>query len=295
VTGGRPGLVVATWNIRAGIGPGEPFPPAWWRHVRPDRLSGIASFIGQLDADVVALEEVAVLDVDGELIDMPGELAKRTGYDVRYAAVGHFPIVDPESGRTVGASLWGNAILSRLPISASAGLGLPMAADDDLVEPVGGLDPLIGGPHRLAGVRYADAPTGSREPRSLVQATIESAFGPVHLVATHLTHVGGGQRRQQAAAVAEVVSALDGPVVVTGDLNAPVDAPALEPLAGTLTDAFAATGTPVGDPARRSCGPFPLDHVLVRDLRPIACAVDRAAGDLSDHWPVRAVLEPAET
>jgi hypothetical protein len=31
---------VVTWNIRAAIGPGEPFPPAWWRHVRQDRLAG---------------------------------------------------------------------------------------------------------------------------------------------------------------------------------------------------------------------------------------------------------------
>jgi endonuclease/exonuclease/phosphatase family metal-dependent hydrolase len=285
---------VATWNIRAAIGPGNPFPPAWWRHVRRDRLAAIAALIGHLDADVVALQEVAVHNVDGELTDMPGELGRATGYDVRYAAVGHFPIVDPDSGTTVGASLWGNTILSRLPIAASAGMALPVAADDDHVEPVGGRDPLTGDPHPLAGVRHADALTGSREPRALVQATVESAFGPVHVLATHLTHVGSGQRRKQAAFIAGIASDLDGPVVVTGDLNGLIDAPALEPLTRTLTDAFSATGTPPGDPRRTSCGPFAIDHVLVRHLRAVACAVDRAAGDLSDHWPIRAVLEPVD-
>jgi endonuclease/exonuclease/phosphatase family metal-dependent hydrolase len=290
-TAGDASLVVATWNIRAAIGPGDPFPPAWWREVRRDRLAAIASFIGGLDADVVALQEVAVYNVDGDLTDMPAEIGRAIGYDVRYAAVGHFPIVDPESGVTVGASLWGNAILTRLPIAATGGTALPVAADDDLVEPVGGLDPLTGEPHRFAGVRYADAATGSREPRALVVATVEAPFGPVRVLATHLTHVGSAQRRSQATFVADAAAGFDGPVVVTGDLNAPIDAAALTPLVGALTDAFSATGTPPGDPRRVSCGPFPIDHVLVRGLRPRECVVDRRAGDLSDHWPVRAVLD----
>lgn len=286
-------VAVATWNIRAAIGPGEPFPPAWWRHVTRERLEAIAGFIRRLDADVVALQEVAVLNVDGHLVDMPTELARLTGTDVRYAAVGHFAVVEPETGRTVGACLWGNALLSRVPIAASAGIGLPIAGDDALIEPEGALDPLTGTGHSLAGVRYADAPTGAREPRAVVSATVDTAAGPVTVLAVHLTHVGTAQRRAQAAFVANLAARTDPPVVVTGDLNAPIDAPALEPLATSLTDAFAATGTPTGDPARISCGPWPLDHVLVRGLRPVACAVDRSAGGLSDHWPVRAVLAPA--
>jgi endonuclease/exonuclease/phosphatase family metal-dependent hydrolase len=49
---------VVTWNIRAGIGPGEPFPPAWWRHVRDDRLERIASTLLEIDPDVAGLQEV---------------------------------------------------------------------------------------------------------------------------------------------------------------------------------------------------------------------------------------------
>jgi len=119
VTARRGGLVVATWNIRAAIGPG-PFPSFWWRHIDRARLERIARFIAGLDADVVALQEVGLMTVDGELVEMPGDLGRLTGMAARYAALRTFPIVDPESGATTGTGLWGNAILSRLPIRASA-------------------------------------------------------------------------------------------------------------------------------------------------------------------------------
>ena len=281
--------------MRAAIGPGEPFPPAWWRHVDRRRLDAIGAFVRDLDADVVALEEVPILVVDGEVLDFPLELARLTGLEARYSAVGHFAVVEPETGRAVGACLWGNAILTRLHVTAAAGAGLPLAADDDLVEPEGAPDPLRGGRYRLAGVRYADAPTGSREPRSALRVSLESTLGPLDVVATHLTHVGTGQRRSQAAFLAAFADA--GPaaaraVVVTGDLNAPIEADALAPLRDRFVDAFEATGTPPGDPGRISCGPVSLDHILVRGLTAVACAVDRSAGDLSDHWPVVATFAP---
>jgi endonuclease/exonuclease/phosphatase family metal-dependent hydrolase len=282
----------ATWNIRAAIGPGEPFPPAWWRHVNRDRLASIAAFIGELDADIVSLQEVAVLTVDGDLVDMPRELAAASRTDVRYAAVGHFPIVDPDSGDTIGSCLWGNAILSRRPIVASRALGLPIAGDDELVEPADGRDPLTGGPTSLAGVRYRDAPTGTREPRAAVRATIDAPFGGVDVVATHLTHVGSGQRRAQAAAVASM-AVDERPTIVAGDLNAEIAAPALEPLRSRFDDAFAVVDVPPGDPRRISCNGHAIDHVLVRGLRVTECHVVPEAGDRSDHWPIVAVVNGA--
>ena len=69
---------VATWNIRAAIGPGEPFPAGWWRHVTDERFERICALIRELDADVVALQEVAFYDVDGEVRDQPLALARRT-------------------------------------------------------------------------------------------------------------------------------------------------------------------------------------------------------------------------
>ncbi|MDQ3657881.1 MAG: hypothetical protein M3457_22750, partial [Chloroflexota bacterium] len=153
-------LTVVTYNIRAAIGPG-PFPAAWWRHVDPSRLERLGGVIANLEPDVVALQEVALTTIDGVVLDMAAELGRLTGLEGRYGAVGHFPIVDPDSGERIGASFWGNAVLSRLPIHASRTIGLPTAADEDLVEPLdSGME--------LAGVAYSAAPTGAREARCLV-------------------------------------------------------------------------------------------------------------------------------
>ena len=282
-------LRVVTWNIRAAIGPGEPFPPAWWRHVRDDRLARIAAIIRDLDPDVATLQEVSVLTPDGRLIDQPAELGRLSGRAVRYAAVHMFPLVEPESGRAIGMASWGNAILSREPLADGFAVGLPRAADDDVVEVPGALDPRTGAPHPLIGVRYGDTEPGHREPRCVVGGSI----GGITVVTTHLTYIGRAQRGQQAAAVAVELAerAGDGPAILTGDFNAPVDAAELGPLGRGLDDAFAAVGIPPGDGRRRSCGPWPIDHVRVRALAVRSCRVAAEAADASDHWPVVADLE----
>ena len=61
--------------------------------------------------------------------------------------------------------------------------------------------------------------------------------------------------------------------VLVGDLNAPIDAPELEPL-GTSTDAFA---EPVGDSARHSTDDAQaIDHVLVRRGSVVSAGARRA-------------------
>jgi len=147
-----------------------------------------------------------------------------------------------------------------------------------------------GSPTRLLRFPTRDAPTESNEPRSVLRATVVTPSGPVHVVSAHFTHIGAEQRRAQASAVAGVAAGLDGPVVLAGDLNATIDAPALEPLTSWLIDAFEASGTPPGDPARRSCGPWAIDHVLVRGLEPSTCRVAREAGEASDHLPEIATI-----
>ncbi len=46
------GLRVATFNVRAAIGPG-PFPDRWWRRCDPARLARIARVILELDVDLI--------------------------------------------------------------------------------------------------------------------------------------------------------------------------------------------------------------------------------------------------
>jgi endonuclease/exonuclease/phosphatase family metal-dependent hydrolase len=276
-------LTVVTYNIRAAIGPG-PFPPAWWRHVDRERLARIAAVVAGLEPDIVALQEVPLMTVDGVVTDMAGQLAETLGFDGRYGGVHHLPVVEPETGAAIGTYTWGNAILSRRPVLSSRTVQLPVPADGDLIEPAGS-------GHELAGVRYRDVEPGMREARCALACAVETSGGPVHAISTHLTYIGSTQRRAQVEALAVAVEALEGPLVVAGDLNAPIHASELGPLRGPLVDAFLATGIPPVDDRRRSCGDVAIDHVLVRGLRPISCRVATEAGDASDHWPVVATFE----
>jgi endonuclease/exonuclease/phosphatase family metal-dependent hydrolase len=234
--------------------------------------------------DVVALQEVPLMTVDGVTMDMAGELGRALGLEQRYGAVHHVPAIEPESGAAIGAYTWGNAILSRHAILSSRTLALPVPADDELVEPAGS-----GG--ELAGVRYRDVEPGMREGRCALVCTIDGGSGPVNVLSTHLTYIGSTQRGGQAEAIAESVDELDGPLVLLGDLNAPLHAGELAPLPESLIDAFLAVGVPPADRRRLSCGDAAIDHVLVRGLTPVSCRVATEAGDASDHWPVVAVLE----
>jgi endonuclease/exonuclease/phosphatase family metal-dependent hydrolase len=278
-----------SWNIRAAIGPGEAFPPAWWRHVRDDRLERIAANLRELDPDVATLQEVTVMTPDGRLVDQPAELARLTARHVRYAAVHSFPLVEPETGRAIGFASWGNAILSREPLADGFAVGLPRPADEDVIEVDGAHDPGTGLPHPMIGVRYGGAEPGHREPRCVVGGR----FRDVTVATTHLTYVGRAQRSAQAAAVARELAdrAGDGPAILTGDFNAAIDAAELASLGGDgFVDAFAAVGIPRGDERRRSCGRWPIDHLRVRGLELEACRVAVETGDASDHWPIVADL-----
>ncbi|MDF2733850.1 MAG: endonuclease [Chloroflexota bacterium] len=275
---------VATWNIRAAIGPGEPFPPAWWRHVGRDRFDRIAQQIVDLDADIVALQEVALLTPHGELLDQPLELARRTEREVRYSAVHAFALIEPETGQAIGAATWGNALLTRVAVKDGFAVGLPLGGDDDAVEPEGS-----GGD--LAGVTFAEAPYGTREPRCAIGGRVAGPWGDLAIVNAHLTYAGTEQRRAQADELARIAGGLDAPLVVTGDFNAAIEAPGLRSLANAFDDAFSTVGIEAGDPRRASCGPLRIDHLLSRGLRAIDCRVVIEAGDASDHLPVVATFE----
>jgi endonuclease/exonuclease/phosphatase family metal-dependent hydrolase len=276
-------LRVATWNIRAAIGPGEPFPAGWWRHVSDERLERIGALIRGLDADVAALQEVAFYDVDGAVHDQPLALARLTDRHVRYGAVHAYTLIEPETGRAIGNATWGNALLTREPVRDGFTVGLPVGADEDVVEPAGSGLP-------LAGSRFVDAPHGTREPRCAVGGRVRAGGLDIMVVSTHLAYAGGGQRAIQADAVGRIAVDRGDPVVILGDLNAAISSPELNTLAADFVDAFAAVGVLPDDPRRRSCGPLPIDHVLVRGLAVDECRVVFEAGDASDHLPVVATL-----
>jgi endonuclease/exonuclease/phosphatase family metal-dependent hydrolase len=269
-------LRVVTWNIRAAIGPG-PFPDRWWRRIDADRLRAIGGFLSGLDADVIALQEVAFVSRDGQLIDNAGDLGRQLDLPVRYGAVRTFEV--READGVLGAGTFGNAVLTRLLIRSVRCVALPRASMDAWVEPPGARHPLTGETHPAAGVRYADAPPTIREPRGLLLADLEG----LRVGTTHFSHVGSGERRLQAETT--VAAFGDGPGLLLGDLNAAIDAPELEPFS-PWTDAFAEAP---GDPARVSTDEgWPIDQLLGRGVVVRGARVLREAGDLSDHYPVLA-------
>lgn len=265
-------LRVVSWNIRAAIGPG-PFPDRWWRRIDADRLRAIGSFISALDADVIALQEVAVISRNAELVDNAGDLARQLGIELRYGAVRTFGVTD--GGEITGVGTFGNAILSRRAIHAARTVALPQAPTDALVEPQGAA-------HPAAGIRYADAPDSIREPRCLLLAEIDG----LTVGTAHFSHVGSGERLLQSQRTVEAFGDAT-PALLLGDLNAAIDAAELAPFA-SWTDGFV---EPAGDPARLSTDDgWRIDQVLVRGASVTECRVLRESGDLSDHFPVMAEM-----
>ena len=171
------------------------------------------------------------MTVNGVVHDQPAELARLTEMHVRYAAVHSFPLVEPETGAAIGAAMWGNAVLSREALSDGFARGLPRAADDDLVEPAGA-------DHALAGVRYGDAEPGHREARCALGGTLHG----IRFLTAHLTYIGRDGRRRQVEALAALAAESAGPIVLTGDFNAPVDAAEMAPIRTGFADAFASGG-----------------------------------------------------
>ena len=261
-------LRVVSWNIRAAIGTG-PFPDRWWRRIDADRLRAIGSFLASHAPDVVALQEVALVSRDGDLVDNAGDLARQLGMEVRFGAVRAVEV--RESDALVGTGSFGNALLARVPISASRCVALPAAPTDAFVE-------APGAEHPAAGIRYADAPLTIREPRCLLLADVAG----VRVGTTHFSHVGGGERLLQSEAAA---AAFDGrsPALLVGDLNATIDAPELAPFA-SWTDGF--TDPPGSDARVTTDDGWRIDQVLARGASVESCRVLREAGDLSDHWPL---------
>ena len=202
---------------------------------------------------------------------------------VRYAAVHAYTLIEPETRRAVGSATWGNVLLTRQPVAGGFATGLPAGADDALVEPAGADLP-------LAGVTFLRAPYGTREPRCAIGGRLPLTGVDTTVISTHLSYAGSAQRADQATALVELAATHADPVILLGDFNAPIQTAEMAPLRAAFVDAFAAAGAPPEDPARRSCGPLPIDHVFVRGLAVDDCHVVTDAGDASDHLPVVAAL-----
>lgn len=276
---------IMTWNIRWGCGCDG--------RVDFDRIAGVIRRWGP--PDVICLQEVAInhpglAGSDGE--DQVAELAARLpGYSAHFGIGSDLP---DESG---GRRLFGNLVLSRLPVQQVYRHSLPYPAD----------------------------PEHGHMPRVAVEAVVEAPLGPLRIVTTHLEYYSPAQRLAQIQALRTLHAEASGhaehpgkagrrvdppfrapprprPAIFCGDFNcrpgspehAALLAPATTPAAG-LADAWE-TAFP-GRPHAHTVGlhgcdwpdePYCCDFFFVStDLaeRILTVDVDRET-EASDHQPV---------
>lgn len=258
-----------TWNL-------------WWRFGPWEaRQPGILATIRQVDPDIVCIQETWEAR-DGE--SQPRALADALGY--HYAHVEGLGLdLAPES--------FGNAVLSRWPITASEG------------RPLG-------------------APEGLNELRSMLRSEIDGPRGPIEVFCTHLnwrldqSHVRQQQLRDVCAFIAETHHQRTYPPILCGDLNAEPMSDEIRMLTGfaepaveelVFLDAWRSAGDDSPGFTWSRDNPFTaaestpdarIDYVLVGHLpddasgEPLACRVEGAQPvdgvQPSDHYAVVAEL-----
>jgi endonuclease/exonuclease/phosphatase family metal-dependent hydrolase len=173
---------VVTWNV-------------WWRFGPwEERLPAIAATLAALDADVVCLQEVW----DDGTRNQAAELGERLGLHHAYDA--H---LDLDRVR------FGNAVLSRWPITRSEGRNLP-------------------------------APPAQDERRRVMRADVDGPRGPIQVFCTHLNWRFDQSeiRQDQVRAVCRFVKESPHrsfPAVLCGDLNSAPDSDEIRMLTGRAT------------------------------------------------------------
>lgn len=292
-------LRVATWNLARARGP-------WWDHGHDSphrvqvRLASVAASARAMGADVLAVQEADIRSSRSADIDQPRWLAREAGYAWTASApswdLGYLPWPITRPSDHVGRVKMGHAVLSDHPIVAHEYIPLPQPTE------------------------YSALRRHFWVHRAIERVTIDFHGTQVHVLNAHLESRSGANRDRHMELLAAEAKALDGPVVILGDLNTlPHDAPrragfpdhadfrtdrsmawlrrALpgyrEAFDGTNDDPATLT-FPTQDPQRR------LDFVLYsHHFASSRCEVFRPfAGQLaaqpSDHFPVACALKLGE-
>ncbi len=224
-------ITVLSYNIKSG---------------RVSSLAAIAGVIRSSGADIALLQEVDRNRRGTGGVDQPARLA---------ALLGGWSHAFGENV-DYGAGGYGNAIVSRYPITSSANTHLP------------------------------NAPGGQQ--RGLLRTVVDIGGMDVSLYSTHLQNQMDQLKLRQAQAVAPIVAADANPTVLGGDMNAWPGDSVLNALKVPLDDTWDAVGAGTGatNPASNPRGR--IDYLLYAgsELTPTSANVPAALA--SDHRPVRA-------
>lgn len=208
---------------------------------KKNSLNRIAELIRQEKPAVVGLNEIESFSPRTWMVNQPKRLAMSR--DMLY-------IYGPTL-RLGPLGFFGNAVLSRYPISKTANFRLP----------------------------------GSREPRCCLKVELRISGGNVTVFGTHLG-LNRQERAEQIAELADIVSKEKNPVILMGDFNCGTDQ--MQLLYKTLTDTGQLFGSGSTYP---SSGPVDrIDYILVSPECKCK-NVYLPVSDASDHLPVIAELE----
>lgn len=240
----RPSLRVATYNVHGCVGMD-----------RRRSETRIAEVIANLSVDVVALQELDLGRARSAGVDQARLIAEQLGWQSLF-----------EPAMRNGDEQYGNAIISRYPLTLTRTLELPGE-----------------------GSWYC------REKRVALWAGAETALGRVHIINTHLG-LGRAERFLQAKVLAESVAAGPGgePLVLLGDFNSLPGSRSIRVIRNHLRSARALL------PAAGPCRTFPtrlpsvaVDHVFLNeglDLTSLSVPRSTQAYLASDHYPLLAEI-----
>ncbi len=148
---------------------------------------------------------------------------------------------------------------------------------------------LLAEPWRFSSIELKRFPGARRwYPRGALVARATAGLDAIWAVSVHFG-LGGAERACQAASLTELVTTLDGGVVIVGgDLNATPDMPATEQIADVLRDAWCMAGHGGGPTFPAFAPAARIDYVFVGNAGTIVDASVGAEGasEASDHLPV---------
>ena len=172
-------------------------------------LSMIGSAIEAASPDLVGLQEVDVhWSARSQFVDQATALGQRLGMQVRFAPIYTLPPLTGDVPRQFGV-----AVLSKHPITSWRNLPLTRLSTQE------------------PNAAPAPAP-------GLLEAMIEVQGRAIRVLNTHLDYrADPAVRRQQVAEMIHHIDESNGPTIVFGDMNAPPEAPELQPLFVRLHDA----------------------------------------------------------